>query len=365
MYLLLTFQMSNFKFLEVLAEMAITSEYFMQVTLDSKGDVLSSDSGLGPVPSLFEKSKKPIHFSDCFLSSDWIKYESHRQKAWNLHHQSFAVELQKINHPSGQLLPTKWEFFFVIDEPGTCIGLGHPLSPVQPYHIQLGDFIEHEESPTQIIDSLLEDRLLGFWEYSPQEKEASTLSSGIAQALGYSEAEIATAEKISWEKHIHPEDYFILAKELVLHFKNSGAIPFKKEFRLLTKGHQIIWAMAFGKPNEWAKDGSAQKVQGIIIDITEKKKQELWLKEHHLFLRDLAFHQSHTMRARVANILGLIDILSLESHSLESQNMLDLIKKETNQLDQALKKSIKESVQQHKIFEEDAKPPSPTDSKDS
>ncbi|MFC3417638.1 hypothetical protein [Algoriphagus hitonicola] len=64
------------KSLEVLAQIAINSEYFMQVTLDREGRVLSSDSGIGPVPSLFDNSDQPIRFSDCFTSSDWVKYEN-------------------------------------------------------------------------------------------------------------------------------------------------------------------------------------------------------------------------------------------------------------------------------------------------
>ncbi|WP_373397315.1 hypothetical protein V8V91_22535 [Algoriphagus halophilus] len=73
-----------------------------------------------------------------------------------------------------------------------------------------------------------------------------------------------------------------------------------------------------------------------------------------IFLKELAFQQSHTLRARVANILGLIDILDIEQQSIESKRILDIIKKETVQLDQALKKSIKESVNQNKNFEKDS-----------
>ncbi|MBN3582898.1 PAS domain-containing protein [Algoriphagus aestuarii] len=356
--------MNHVKALEVLSQLAITSEYFMQVTFDRSGLVLSSDSGIGPIPSLFDKTKKPVHFSDCFLSTDWVKYENNRIKAWNNHHQSFMVDLQKINYPTGNLLKTKWEFFFISEDFGTCLGLGHPVDPLKPYNIKLGDFMENDESSSEIIDTLLEDKLLGFWEFNPFEK-INTISSGLAQVLGYSESEIENLEKITWEKHIHQEDYHLLYMDLSNHFKSSGSIPFKKEFRLISKRNQTIWVVAFGKTIQWNSDGLPVKVQGIILDITEKKKQDLWMKEHQFFLKELAFQQSHTLRARVANILGLIDILDIEQQSVESKRIVDIIKKETVQLDQALKKSIKESVDQNKNFESEPSKTSLRDIKNS
>jgi len=345
--------MNNAKSLEILGELAISSEYFMQVTLDANGNVLNSDSGIGPTPSLFDQSKNTITFSDCFISSDWIKYENNRLKAWKNHHQSFMVELQKINYPSGTLLKTKWEFFFLPDLLGTCLGIGHPLEPIQPYNIQLGEFMDKESSSNEILDTLLEDRLLGFWELHPFER-TNSISSGIALTLGYSKKDIESLDKISWEKHIHPEDFKILTKELDHHFRTAGGVPFKKELRLISKRNQTIWVMAYGKAIQWGGDGLPVRVQGIIIDITERKKQELWIQEHHHFLRELAYQQSHTLRARVANILGLIDILGIEAQSLEVKRVVDIIKNETIQLDQALKKSIKESVQQNKNLQKES-----------
>ncbi|EAZ79113.1 PAS domain-containing protein [Algoriphagus machipongonensis] len=344
--------MNSVKGLEVLAQLAITSEYIMQVTMDRSGVVLSSDSGIGPVPSLFDKTQKPVHFSDCFLSTDWVKYENNRLKAWNNHHQSFKVELQKINYPSGNLMKTRWEFFFVSEDFGTCLGIGHPVDQIKPYNIQLGDFMDSEESSTEILDTLLEDKILGFWEFNPLEK-VNTMSSGLAQTLGYSEKEIEENKNISWEKHIHEEDYQQLKHDIKNHFKVTGNIPFKKEFRLVSKRNQTLWTMAYGKTIQWTEGGYPKKVQGIILDITEKKKQDLWLKEHQYFLKELAFQQSHTLRARVANIMGLLDILTTEEQTGETKRLLDIIKKETTQLDQALKKSIKESVNQNRNFEKD------------
>lgn len=347
--------MNNWEAIQVLGKLAVSSEYFLQVTIDKSGNVLSSDSGLGPIPSLFGQKEKALHFSDCFLSSDLSKYENQRIKAWRNSHQSFIVELQKINHLEGTISPTKWEFFFISGDYGTCLGIGHPVEPLKPYNIGLGDFFDRSGGENEIVDSLLENKLLGFWEFDYFNK-ADNISQGLAQMLGYSQDEAAEKRNISWQNHIHPEDYSGLVKDLSRHFQTTGSIPFRKEFRIFSKGNETLWVLGYGKTIQWSEEGKPIRILGCILDITEKKKQQLWLHEHHYFLKDLAFQQSHSLRARVANILGILEILDTEPQSSESKKLVNLIKNETKQLDAALKKSIKESVQKNQSFEKDILP---------
>jgi hypothetical protein len=58
--------MQSWDSVQVLSNLAITSEYFLQVTLDKSGKVLSSDSGIGPIPSLFDHQEKPIFLQIAF-----------------------------------------------------------------------------------------------------------------------------------------------------------------------------------------------------------------------------------------------------------------------------------------------------------
>jgi PAS domain S-box-containing protein len=343
--------MQDWKSIQVLSNMAITSEYFLRVTLEKSGKVISSHSGIGPIPSLFDNKEKSIYFSDCFLASEWPKYENQRIKAWKSGHQSFLVDLQKINHPEENTVPTKWEFFFVSEDFGTCFGLGHPIEPLRPYNLGLGEFIDGTTNGNELVEILLENKLLGFWDFDPSTKK-DYISSGVAQMLGYSEKEIQKMKEISWQKHIHPDDFQELTRDLNLHFKTTGNLPFRKEFRIVSKGNQTIWVVGFGKTTDWDNTtGHPIKMQGLLIDINEKKKQEIWLREHHYFLRDLAFQQSHSLRARVANILGVLEILDTEQHTMESRKLLEILKTESKQLDQSLKKSIKESVNQNESWE--------------
>lgn len=349
--------MQNWESIQALSQITLTSEYFLQVTLDRFGKVVSSDSSLGPGPTLFDNSEKPVLFEDCFVSSDWVKYENQRIKAQKNHHPSFLVELQKINYPDLSTSLTKWEFFFLSEELETCLGIGHPVNQKMSYSLGLGDLMEVSSGQNEILDSLLENKLLGFWVFD-HDKESDQISSGIAQMLGFTKPKGENAQNISLKKHIHPEDYSDLATELKSYLKTPGNLPFKKEFRLLSKNDQTTWVVGFGKPSKWSAEALPLQIQGLLIDITERKKQEVWLREHHFFLKDLAFQQSHGMRARVANIMGVLEILESEPHNSETQKLLGILKKEVQMLDDSLKKSIKESVQQNESLEKGINPSS-------
>ncbi|WP_075351897.1 PAS domain-containing protein [Algoriphagus marinus] len=333
-----------------LGQVALTSEYFLQITLDKSGEVASSDPNIGPIPSLFEMKDKPIFFSDCFLSSDWLKFESQRLKAIKNSHQSFLVELNKINYPENDTIPTKWEFFFISEDFETCLGIGHPIQSSKPYEVGLGDFMDNPFGDREILDSLLEDKMIGFWEFDFNTK-TDNMSQGLGHMLGYSEEELSQNKSISWQKHIYPDDFPGLMRDLKNHFRTTGNIPFKREFRISSKSNETVWVLGFGKTIRWSKSGLPVKVLGFLLDISDRKKQEIWMKEHHHFLQELAFEQSHSLRARVANILGILEILDSEPKNEESQKLINIIKEETKKLDISLKKSIRESVLQNKSIQ--------------
>ncbi|MHA7130786.1 PAS domain-containing protein [Algoriphagus namhaensis] len=335
--------MIDYEALMTLSQMAISSEYFLQATIDKQGRVISSDSGIGPMPTLFDKQNTPLFFSDCFLASDWTKYENKRINAWKNSRQSFLVELNKIVYPEQKTVKSKWEFFFLTKDFGTCLGIGHPMSGPQPFDMGLGDYFERADRDSdRLLTGLLEDQLLGFWEYD-YTKSFNFISQGFAQILGYPENELKNS-KIPWARHIHADDIKPLVNQISSHFQTTASTPFKSEFRLQTKGNQVRWVYCFGKTIEWNPEGNPSKLQGCMLDITERKKQEIWMKEHSHFLKNLVFDQSHTLRSKVANISGLLEIIELEQDPQEIKRLLSLIKEENKMLDQILKKSIRQSV---------------------
>ena len=343
--------MNDWEAIKPLSNLALVSEYFLQITLDKTGKVIKAGSKLGTTTPSFDPHENPSYFKDYFLASNWAHYDSQRIKAKSNLHRSFLVYLDKIIYSESRTIATKWEFFFISEDFDICLGIGHPVLESKVSDPSLGDLFDSSISGNkELFDSLLEDKLLGFWEFDLQSK-TDYISQGLGQMLGYSQKELENSNAISWQQHVHPEDYSSLVKDLTNHFQIKGSVPFKKEFRINSKTGQTIWVLGFGKTIQWSGIGHPIKVLGCLVDISERKKQEISLKEHHEFLQELAFEQSHSLRARVANILGILEIMDAEPQNSEAKRLVQMIKNEAKILDQSLMKSIKESVSQNKAIE--------------
>ncbi|MFT4857237.1 MAG: hypothetical protein ACI9UV_001229 [Algoriphagus sp.] len=83
----------------------------------------------------------------------------------------------------------------------------------------------------ELLDSLLDDKLIDFWEYDLNTK-TDNLGLGLGQMLGYSEQDLEKGDKIILQKHIHTEDLPGRLRDLNQYFNTSGNLPFRKEFRV-------------------------------------------------------------------------------------------------------------------------------------
>lgn len=73
-------------------------------------------------------------------------------------------------------------------------------------------------------------------------------------------------------------------------------------------------------------------------DITERKRHLEAIQKQNEKLRDIAWIQSHVVRAPLARIMGLVDILSFDSLSEEErQEMLQHIITSAQELDGVIK----------------------------
>ncbi len=91
-----------------------------------------------------------------------------------------------------------------------------------------------------------------------------------------------TSSRITYTSIIHPDDLPGVADE-VEKYTNEGKTDFTQEYRILTKSGEIRWI----DDRTWVRrgaDGSVTHYQGIIVDITERKRAEeaLHLSEKHM-----------------------------------------------------------------------------------
>jgi adenine C2-methylase RlmN of 23S rRNA A2503 and tRNA A37 len=78
-------------------------------------------------------------------------------------------------------------------------------------------------------------------------------------------------------------------------------------------------------------------IKGIIQDITERKITEQIIISQNELLKEIYYSQSHLMRLPLANILGLVDVLEIETDPKEIEIVKRKLKLSAAQLDEVIK----------------------------
>ncbi|HEU4781172.1 MAG TPA: PAS domain-containing protein, partial [Steroidobacteraceae bacterium] len=92
------------------------------------------------------------------------------------------------------------------------------------------------------------------------------------RALGI-ELNVHTMPCAEWKRRIHPDDLgaFIAATDSC----NHGGDRFECEYRLLAAGHRWLWVLHRGRVVQRERDGSAQRITGLLLDIDRRKSEEV------------------------------------------------------------------------------------------
>jgi hypothetical protein len=127
------------------------------------------------------------------------------------------------------------------------------------------------------------------------------------------------------------------------HFSSNGKLPFHCEFRIKNLHKKDIWVLGYGKVLQWSPEGEPLVMAGCFFDISERKKTESLFRQQSQYLTTVTFNQTHLMRAKLANIIGILEIIDPKKPSMETLHFLKMIKTEARKLDEELRKSISAS----------------------
>ncbi len=102
------------------------------------------------------------------------------------------------------------------------------------------------------------------------------LVSGNIKQFGYTPDEFLSGA-ITYSSIIHPDDLERVTRE-VHGFCDGGAEQFRLEYRIMTKGGDVRWVNEHTHVERDA-DGEVKNFEGIVIDVTERKKAEDSIRE--------------------------------------------------------------------------------------
>lgn len=171
---------------------------------------------------------------------------------------------------------------------------------------------------------------------------------GIQKMFGYDLVHVKR-EGSWWDDKIHPEDKEIVKArtEEVFTGKNNQ-LQLEYRFRCADGTYKYVLDRSYLLKNE---NGKPLRMIGSIQDMTEIQNYIQTIEDHNARLKEIAWTQSHVVRAPLARIMGLIDLLEnhddlenpsqLLGHILSSARELDgIVRKISNTTEKAVENSI-------------------------
>ncbi|WP_248903134.1 PAS domain S-box protein [Flavobacterium sp. K5-23] len=136
------------------------------------------------------------------------------------------------------------------------------------------------------------------------------LNDEIKKLTGYEKADFLE-KRISYSSLIHPDEIESLKKES---FKKLSLLePFHFIYRIFKKNGEIAWVEEFG--DAILKDGKIAFIEGIMLDITERKEAEEAIKGKEYAeaanraKSEFLANMSHEIRTPLNGIIGFTDLL--------------------------------------------------------
>lgn len=158
---------------------------------------------------------------------------------------------------------------------------------------------------------------------------------GIESVFGYSKEEIKNTGDW-WNDKLHPEDAERVRRYSKEVRKNKSAnIHIEYRFKCADGSYKYVLDRSYLITD---KEGNTTRIIGAMQDITEIQNYIQTIEDHNSRLKDIAWTQSHVVRAPLARIMGLIDLLQNYPDIDEQTKLLEHIIFSAKELDEIIRK---------------------------
>jgi len=206
----------------------------------------------------------------------------------------------------------------------------------KPTEEQLRTALEEMERYKSIVSK---SRVLAIvWRVAPGVWPVEFVSDNVVEVLGCTADDLMSG-RVTWPGITHPEDVPRLEAEVAAYLK-EGQPQWSREYRLVIRSGQTRW---FTDRNSTVRDsqGRITRIQGIVHDITERKRAEEERAQYREQLRGLASELSSAEereRRRVAEDLHdqVSQNLGAMSMHLQMLRGADLVSTQTAALEDSL-----------------------------
>jgi PAS domain S-box-containing protein len=224
-------------------------------------------------------------------------------------------------------------------------GLHINITPQKNLH-RLNEDLKTQQ---ELVQGILKVSLSSMAMYDFIARRMSYASGQIMKKMGYQEDEFAELSQNFYEQVIHPEDKVKLEIHLSKLAQSLPGQAFECVLRFQNKEGEFHTIMLRDSVFTRDDQGVPREIICSAIDITQYLRLKAKMVENMKFIKEMSFKNSHEMRAPVATMLGLVQLMKQELHSpgsvlemisyleLTVQKMDEVIRDLTNTLNDKIK----------------------------
>jgi len=177
------------------------------------------------------------------------------------------------------------------------------------------------EQARENMELILHGGDLGYWDWDVLNQNY-TFNARFATILGCQTDQLAG--QTDWRKdRIHPEDSAMVHTRIEDHL-NDKTKSYTCEYRMRRNMDGWIWILDRGKVVEWNQDQTPLRMVGTLLDITERKMNELEMKEANRLLDK----HTHELEENQHLTMGMMEDANEARDNLERTNRQLLVARE-------------------------------------
>ncbi|MBA6152430.1 PAS domain S-box protein [Gelidibacter maritimus] len=186
---------------------------------------------------------------------------------------SIADDL-RIIHKSGTLLWLQCHIYFSPHSQSTHQFVFIAFKNVSKKRAAELDIIHQQKKAHEILS----DSSIGTWECDIITGETYS-SESLAQTIGYTTDELKQLTLETWRDLMHPDD-LLASQEIFEEHINSRSSCFSNQYRIKHKNGHWVWVTSIGKVTTFSKDNQPKRLEGILYEITDRKRHEFQLSKY-------------------------------------------------------------------------------------
>jgi diguanylate cyclase (GGDEF)-like protein/PAS domain S-box-containing protein len=136
--------------------------------------------------------------------------------------------------------------------------------------------ISAERRQRDLLDMAVRSAGIGIWDWDMQ-RQATTFAPNWWAILGLP-ASTEAVNSVEWVQRVHPDDVVRAKRDLSAHVRDPG-VAYRSELRVRHADGHWVWVHAAGAIVEARADGKPARMVGMHIDISDRKRLEVTLRE--------------------------------------------------------------------------------------